>query len=89
MEFAYIVIPVTIVKDNRLTPFDKLLFANVYSLTKQEGYCWATNKYLAELVCESICYVSKSINKLKKLNYLIVEIDNTKAYNKRRKITII
>jgi hypothetical protein len=88
MEFSYIVIPITIVKDKRLTSFDKLLYANIYSLTKQEGYCWATNKYLADLVCESISYVSKSLRKLKEYNYLIVEVDNKKNNNKRRKISI-
>lgn len=88
MEFAYVVIPVTVLKDERLTPFDRMLYSTIFSLTKQEGYCWATTKYLAELVHESESYVSKSIAKLKKLNYLIVNTDYKQSYNKRRKISI-
>ena len=88
MEFAYVVMPITVLNDKRLTCFDKVLYSTIFSLTKQEGYCWATNKYLSDLVCESESYVAKSIAKLKKYDYLIVKTDYKQSYNKRRKISI-
>ena len=88
MEFSYIVMPTAVSLNDNLNPFDKLLYANVFSLTKQEGYCWATNKHLATLSCGSVANVKKSLKKLKELNYLIVETDNKKPLRLRRKIMI-
>ena len=42
------IIPVAILEHKDLTDKAKLLYAQISSLTDKEGYCWATNKYLAE-----------------------------------------
>ncbi len=45
----YAVIPADVLYDSRLKPNEKLLYAQITGLTSSEGYCWATNEYLAKL----------------------------------------
>lgn len=38
-----------VLRDDRLKPNEKLLFAEISSLTKYKGFCWASNRYFSEL----------------------------------------
>lgn len=44
----YSVIPATVLYNKELKANEKLLYAIITSLACKEGYCFATNKYLAE-----------------------------------------
>ena len=44
----YSIIPATILYNNELKANEKLLYAIITSLSNKEGYCFASNKYLAE-----------------------------------------
>ena len=44
----YSIIPATILYNKELKANEKLLYAIITSLACKEGYCFATNKYLAE-----------------------------------------
>ena len=70
MNKNYWIIPQTVGKDNNLKPLDKLIYAQILSLSKSKGYCYATNNYFAKMNN----YLTKrtiinSLRKLKKYNY--------------------
>lgn len=45
----YSIITANVRYDNRLTDSEKLLFAEITSLSNKYGYCTATNSYFARL----------------------------------------
>lgn len=61
----YAIIPAEIRYCKELSMFQKLLYAEITALTQKDGYCWASNKYFAELYEMSDRYISQSINALK------------------------
>ncbi len=50
----FAIIPANVRYCKNIEPNAKLLFGEITCLTQKEGYCWASNKYFAELydVCE-------------------------------------
>ena len=46
----FAVIPATVLFNNSLKPNEKLLYALITALSNKEGYCYASNKYLGELL---------------------------------------
>jgi hypothetical protein len=52
----------------------KLLYGEITALCNREGYCWATNKYFANLYNVSEFTVSRWISKLRDKNLLNVDI---------------
>lgn len=45
----YAIIPADVRYDSRLKPNEKLLYAEITSLSSQHGYCWAKNEWLSQL----------------------------------------
>ena len=89
MNKNYWIIPLTVGLDNNLKPLDKLIYAQILSLSKNKGYCYATNNYFAKLNN----YLTKrtiinSLKTLKMYNYIKIEIDNIEINNSKRKIYI-
>ena len=60
--------------DKRLSSTEKLLFSEITALTNKEGICWAKNSYFADLYGLTPNWVSKTIQKLKKLGYIETEV---------------
>lgn len=85
---TYLIIPDVIASDSNLNFFDRLLYGKIYSLSKQQGYCWASNTYLANYFGVTTVYVSNAISRLVENNYLNLQFDNTKPNDKKRIITI-
>lgn len=82
----YSIITANVRYDNRLTDSEKLLFAEITSLSNKYGYCTATNSYFArlyEVVKETI---SRRISNLNKYGYLKIEIIKNRNQVKQRKI---
>ena len=77
----YAVLPANVRYDKDLTPNAKLLYAEITSLCNDKGYCWATNKYFAELYGVSKVSISNWISELERKGYLeneIIYADETK-----------
>ena len=54
------------------------------SLSRKEGYCFATNKYLAELLGKSVRTVISELRKLENLGYIRCEYINNDRHTQRR-----
>ncbi|QQV88003.1 replication initiation protein [Staphylococcus phage PMBT9] len=71
----YSIITANVRYDNRLTDSEKLLFAEITSLSNKYGYCTASNGYFAKLYEVTKRTVSSRINNLKDNGYLNIEFD--------------
>ena len=70
----YSIIPATILYNKELKANEKLLYAIITSLACKEGYCFATNKYLAEKLGVNPKTISSWISDLQKRKFIIVEL---------------
>lgn len=77
----YVVLPTHILEDNTLSDSEKILFAEISGLCHKEGYCFASNEYLAQRHHCTKITISRWISKLVNRGYLISKIVNN---NQRR-----
>lgn len=70
----YTILPATIRYDNELTPIAKLLFSEILTLSVNNGYCYATNNYFAELYNVDLTTIRRAIALLREKNYIITEV---------------
>lgn len=85
----YAVIPSTVLFNEELKPNEKLLYAVITTLANKEGYCYASNNYLADLFNSKAHTISNWISHLNKLNFVYVElIKNNKNEIIQRRIYI-
>lgn len=71
-EAYYSQIPTKVLLSKKLTCFQKLLYAHIQSLTNKEGYCYASNEYLAECHDKDHKHISKQISALIKHEFIFV-----------------
>lgn len=84
-------IPIEILTDDKLSDKEKTIYAIIIYLSKENQYCFLTNKTISELLNISVTQVSNLINSLKKKKYIEVEIiykENTKQVEMRKLIPI-
>ena len=70
----YAIIPAEIRYDKTLKDKAKLLYGEIVALTDKEGYCWASNRYFAELYGVSSTTISLLIKDLVEKGYIESEI---------------
>lgn len=82
----YAIIPATIRYSKELKPAEKLLYGEITALTNIKGYCYASNRYFANLYNVTLHTVSQWISHLEKLQYIKLEMirDNNKVIKERR-----
>lgn len=79
MERDYpILIPAVILNDNRLSPFDKIMFGEINVLSNRHGFCFAQNSYFAKKYNTSIRTIQRSLNALSDLMYIVVINEDNK-----------
>ena len=86
--FISLVLPETVLGDNRLTYFERILLIDIVSLCKKNDYCWPTNRcFMNKFNCTKLT-VSKSISSLSKFGYIDIEINNSETNNSKRIIRL-
>lgn len=70
----YAIIPANVRYDKRLKLLSRLIYGEITALCNEKGYCWATNKYFAELYEVSIQTISGCIAQLKEFGYISIEM---------------
>ena len=78
----YSIIPACVRYDEELTDKAKLLYGEITALSNKEGYCFATNKYFANLYKCTNRAIQNAISKLQENGYIHVVIED----NYQRKI---
>lgn len=79
----YAVIPANVRYDNRLVPNAKLLYGEITALCNDKGYCWATNKYFADLYGASIRTVQTWISSLEECGFIRMKLVPDELGSKR------
>ena len=70
----YAVIPANVRYDESLPPNAKLLYGEITALCNTEGYCWASNKYFAELYGVSILSIKRWVKALSDRGYITTQL---------------
>lgn len=70
----YAVIPSTVLFNENLKANEKLLYAVITVMSNKEGYCFASNSYLAKLFNCGSHTISNWISNLNRLKFVCVEI---------------
>lgn len=66
----YINIPSKVLHNKNLKPNSKILYGEIARLSKKDGYCYASNKYLGELLNINEKSVSRLLKELKDGKYI-------------------
>lgn len=75
------IIPANVRYDKRLRVLDKLLYAEITAICSQNNCCIENNSYFSNLYDIEKETVSRAFSRLKKFNYISIEIQ--KKTNKR------
>lgn len=70
----YAIIPATVRYSKELKANEKLLYGEITSLSNKNGYCYAQNRYFANLYGVSIETVSRWLSNLQKCGFIQIEI---------------
>jgi len=84
----FAIIPANVRYCKDLEPSAKLLYGEITALCNKEGYCWAGDKYFADLYGAGLSTIKKWISSLKKLGFIWTEQYNV-GFNKKRRIYIV
>ena len=68
--------PRILFNDRNLSKTDCSVLGLIISLTLKNGYCYASNEYLANYINVSKRTISDSLSKIKRLKYIIVKYEN-------------
>lgn len=82
----YAIIPADVRYNEKLTPNAKLLYGEITALCNEKGYCWANNKYFADLYKVDKITISRWLKQLQKEGFISSELvykKGTKQVDKR------
>ena len=69
----YVEVPMNVLLVEKLSSTSKLLMGLITTLSMQNGYCYASNKYLSNLMKVSKRTITNCISSLKRKNYIEIE----------------
>lgn len=80
----FAVIPMKIVQDKTISATGRLLFGCIVSLTRVEGFCYATNSYLAKLLSISARTIPTLLRELEDKKCLKITYEDINTYSGRK-----
>lgn len=84
----YAIIPANVRYNKELTFLEKFLYCEFTALSNVDGYCFAKNKYFANLYDKDEKTISRAISHLEELGYINIEYERSGAKITKRKISI-
>ena len=82
--------PSEILINDKLSDKEKIILSMIIYLSKNKGYCFATNNYFSDILNVTVVSISRIINSLKKKNYIKMNMNyksNSKEKNLNLKVT--
>ena len=82
---------IEILTDKKLSDKEKVIYAIIIYLSKENNYCYCTNKTISELLNITTTQVSRLVNSLKDKNYINIEFiykENSKQVEMRKLIPV-
>jgi hypothetical protein len=79
-----VVIPSHLLLNPDIESSAKVFYAIVRNLTNFEGYCYDTNKYLAELMCVDVSTIKRRLCVLERAGYIDVQFESHQSGTKRK-----
>jgi len=73
-EGPWVIIPPTVLADERLSAGEKLVYGRVFGFIKKHGYCTGTNEYLAKYIGMSRNTVKSYLRRLYALDYFRYQV---------------
>lgn len=70
----YAILPATVLFNENVKANEKLLYAIITVLSNKEGYCFASNSYLGNLLKAQPHTISKWVSHLKELGFVCIDI---------------
>lgn len=83
----YAIIPAFVRYDDSLSPNAKLLYGEITALCNKKGYCYASNKYFANLYGVSNNSISNWVSSLVKCGYLKIHVNRDEGNIRRLWLT--
>ena len=74
-KLKYVEVPVVVLLDEDLSTTTKLLMGLITTLSMQEGFCFASNRYLSNLMKVSRRTITSCIASLRNKKYIRVECE--------------
>lgn len=84
-------IPAEVLLDKKLSDKEKIILSMIMYLSKDKGYCFATNNYFSDILNVTVVSISRIINSLKKKNYIKTNMNyksNSKEIENRQIIPL-
>lgn len=81
----FAVLPSDVRYNKKLSPMERLLYAEITCLTNHKGYCWASNAYLGRLFDRNPKSISRNLQNLSLHNHIKIYLvkDDKKNVDKR------
>lgn len=79
--------PLEILINDKLSDKEKIILSMIIYLSKDKGYCFATNNYFSDILNVTVVSISRIINSLKKKNYIKINMNyksNSKEIENRQ-----
>ena len=73
----YVQVPMVVLLDEDLSSTTKLLMGLITTLSMKDGYCYASNRYLSNLLKVSKRTISSSITALRRKKYIEIGNDDS------------
>jgi Mn-dependent DtxR family transcriptional regulator len=70
----YVEVPMVVLLDEDISSTTKLLMGLITTLSMKDGFCYASNRYLSNLLKVSKRTITSSITALRRKNY--IKVDN-------------